>query len=348
MERKLASIQVIKDLQPIPKADKLELAKIQGWCVVILKGLHKVGDKIVFIELDSLIPKAPWSEFLWKPTDTKEKYRLKSVRLRGQLSQGLAIPLSCLDGLKFEGDTRGNPVYDWEEGKDVTALLGIEKYNPVIPACLAGVQKGDFPAFIPRTDETRIQSCLDVLQEIRGRECYISTKVDGASATFFLNRGQFGVCSRNIELCETETNTFWKLARQYDLEAKLRKLGRDIAIQGEAHGSGIQGNPLNIAVQALAVFNIYDISAAKYVDHHELVALCKELDLPMVKVDCVGIFKPEWGLPELLVMAEGCYIGTNNPREGIVIRPTVESRSKVLSGRLSFKVINNTYLEREE
>ena len=138
--RKLASIQRIKALEPIPDADSIEKATVLGWQLVVKKGEFQVGDLCVYCEVDCLLPDRPEFEFL-----KNRGSRIRTIRLRGQVSQGICFPLSILPA--------GTPI---EEDLEVTELLDIVKFEPPIPACLAGIQKGEFPSFIPKTDETRV------------------------------------------------------------------------------------------------------------------------------------------------------------------------------------------------
>lgn len=179
--------------------------------------------------------------------------RIKTIRLRGQISQGIAFPLSILP----------NDVVI-EEDKEVTEQLGIVKYDPPLPACLNGKAKGMFPSFIPKTDETRVQLLQGLLNENIGLKCYCAEKLDGSSVTFYINNDEFGVCSRNLNLYETEENSIWKIARELDIENKLRSLNKNIVIQGEIVGEGIQGNKLKMKGQTVYFFNLFDIDNYQY------------------------------------------------------------------------------------
>lgn len=348
--RKLASIQKVLAVAPIQGADAIERVDILGWQCVSKKGEFKPNDLVVYLEIDSLLPRAPWCEFLFKPgrDDASAVYRLRTVKLRGQVSQGLVLPLSVLDGKKFSSDVRENPAYTWSEGQEVTELLGVTKFEPTIPAQLAGQVKGQFPSFIPKTDETRVQAEPGVIEEFKGKQVVITTKMDGSSGTFFFYEGEFGVCSRNLEFKEDGDNSFWKVANKYGLKEKLAKLGRNIAIQAELCGPSIQKNRLNLKEHDIYAFNVYDIQAARYLDADQASDVIQDLGLKPVPVEYTGIFDPSWDLPKLLSMAKGLYTGTNNHKEGIVIRPLVEERSEALKGRASFKVINNDYLLKGE
>ena len=224
MNRKLASIAIIDEVKDIPDADRISLVTLKnlGWQCVSGKNQFKPGEKVVYLEIDSVFERAAWNDFLWREGDKdKPTLRLKTAKFRKQISQGLVVPLSVLDGKKFKSDVRDNPVYEWHEGQEVTELLGLTKYELAIPACLAGVCKGKFPSHTPKTDEFRIQACPGVLKEIVGKECYITTKVDGSSCTIVMNRGEYSVCSRNLEFKEEDTSTFSEVARRYGLKEKL-------------------------------------------------------------------------------------------------------------------------------
>jgi RNA ligase (TIGR02306 family) len=344
--RHLATVQKVLAVEPIAGADKIECLSVLGWKVVGLKDQFKVGDLVCYVEIDSLLPRADWCEFLFKdPKDqARGQYRLRTIKLRGQISQGLILPLTVLAGKKFPSDKRENPTYPLNEGMDVTGLLGIIKFEPPIPACLAGQVKGSFPCFIPKTDETRIQAAPGALKEIAGKSIYITTKMDGSSGTFYWNRDVFGVCSRNLEFLEDADNTFWKVARKYDLPNKLKALGKNIAIQGEVCGPGIQKNRLELKDHELYIFNVYNIDKGEYLDMKDFVTIARGLDVPTVPVDSIMDANADWTVEQLLKVAQGLYPGTQAPREGIVIRPLLECRSAELKGRLSFKVINNDFL----
>src|SRR5689334_6744244 len=138
MERKLVSIQRVDALEPIVGADNIVKARVMGWDVVVKKNAFTPGSPCVFFEIDSVLPDgAPWAEFM-RPRG----FRLKTVRLRGVLSQGLALPVSILG--------EGVP----EIGTDVRERLGVVKFEAPVPIG-AGVA-GPFPARVPKTDEIRL------------------------------------------------------------------------------------------------------------------------------------------------------------------------------------------------
>lgn len=341
----LATIQKIIDVQPIPDADAIEVCSILGWKVVSKKGQFKPGSLCVYCQIDTVVPDKPEFEFM-----RKSGFRIKTIRLRKQLSQGIIFPLSVLPG--YEDKIDGKTVrFALHEGDDVTELVGITKYEKVISPHMAGEIKGSFPGHIPKTDEIMLQNMPAVLDELRGKECYISVKCDGTSATFAIVNGEIHVCSRNWSLKESDTNLYWQMFKKYKLNESLPKFD-NFAIQAEIVGPGIQKNRLGLSTHEIRVFQAYDAIAGKFLDYKTLDSLCKDLNLPMVQVDKVCTF--DFTLEHLLDMAKGFYEGTNKNREGIVIRPTVETQSEAGSsantvrGRTSFKVLNNDFLEKDE
>ena len=336
MGRKLATVQKITALTPIIGADKIEVASVLGWKVVVLKDQFKVGDPCVYCEIDSILPDKPEFEFL-----RERKFRIRTVRLRGQISQGIAFPTSILpDAFTF---------MPLEEGKDVTDVLGIEKFIPQIPADLAGTVKGPFPSFIPKTDETRVQVLQDVLMRHKGKFCYVTEKVDGTSVTYYIKDGGFGACSRNLELIETPDNTIWKMARLLKIEEKLKGLGYNVAVQGELIGPGIQKNNLKIPERAVLFFNAFDIDKFRYLNFSEFVNFYEQIGLPTVPIIQKG-YELEDSIDALVEKSKGFSILNEKVmREGIVIRPFEEGFDMQMAsgfgnGRLTFKAVNPEYL----
>lgn len=344
-KRKLASIQKILKLEPIEGADAIEKATVLGWSVVVKKGEFKVGDWVVYFEVDSLLPNIPEFEFLTRGNSLKkidingktiEGIRLKTVRLRGQISQGICFPLSIISTIV--GAHNIVP----QEGSDVTGLLGVHKYEPPIPFILSGQARGVFPSILPKTDETRLQTVPEILQRYKDVSFYVTEKVDGTSMTVFVKDGEMHVCSRNMDLAELD-NTYWRVANALNLKEKLQSYSGRYAIQGELVGEGIQGNKLKIKGQKLLVFNVYDFVEAKYLDFSELQTFCSVNMLEMVPIVDISTILYESVDKMVAYATRKSIIATNTWVEGLVFRPVKEMRDEDL-GRLSFKVINPEFL----
>ena len=337
MDRKLASIQVIKELSPINGADAILCAKVLGWECVVKKSEFQVGDRCIYFEIDSVLPIAQWNDHLRK--EPTKPLRIKTIRLRGTLSQGLAMPMSII------------PTGEYEVGQDVTELVGVTKYEPVVPAHLSGMAKGNFPAFLHKTDETRLQSEPRVLDEAisKGLVLVGTLKMDGTSFTAYRRDDEFGVCSRNLDLKETEDNAHWRMARKLKLEEILRSEPSNLSIQGEIVGPSIQANRLGLSESKLYLFNLFDIDTGKYLSHTELSAFAEKHGLKVVptvyRLDFGGVVGPR-DVNHLLNIANNLNYDNGTPAEGIVWRSMCETHSDVLKGRLSFKTISNRYLEK--
>lgn len=340
--RKLASIRRIDSIAPIEGADAIEVAVVGGWKVVVKKNEYAVGDLAVYFEIDSWIP-TELAPFLSKGKEPREfegvkGERLRTVKLRGQLSQGLLLPVSE-ETIKGAGSL-------FKEGLDVTDHLGIKKWEKPMPAQLAGQVRGNFPSLIPKTDQER---CQNLVQEIAnaiaaGMRFEVTEKMEGSSMTCYLIDGEFGVCSRNLDLKETEGNSFWATARKEQIEEKMRAVGAytEYAIQGELIGPGIQGNIYELKEMEFRVFDVYDIKAGDYLTPEVRRDLIDRMGLKHVPVlaanadlyDTLGIKD----IDGLLKFAEGKsvmgLIGCE--REGLVFKET--------TGGMTFKAISNKYL----
>jgi hypothetical protein len=279
--RKLASIREIKEIHPIPNMDRIELAIIDGWQVIVKKGEYNIGDLTIYCEIDSILPEKPEFEFL-----RDKKFRIKTMKLRGTLSQGICFPLTII------------PNKNYKIGDDVTDIIGIKKYeslsetedteskdknkykNPVIQyllrfsifrkLLLSKRKKYNFPDFISKTDETRIQNMTHLLNN-KNIEYVVREKIDGQSGTFVVKKGKtlFGkinyeyiVCSRNLRLKNKEmSRSYWKVSEKYNIEKILIDLVDRlnvewVAIQGECIDTNVQGNKYNIKEADLYVFNL--------------------------------------------------------------------------------------------
>ena len=371
--RKLGSIQKIKAIAPIEGADAIEKIEVIGWELVAKKGEFKVGDFCVYVEIDSVLPDKPEFEFM-RP----RKFRVKTIKLRGQISQGIAFPLSILPSdVKVEEDL------------DVTDIIGIIKWDPEQESIIIekepvfddknklvrfykkhkylitrrikkvlGIStkttKDDFPSYVPKTDETRVQTMLRGLTTHEGKVAYITEKLEGSSTTFIAIKSKgswikklftsqpmmFLVCSRNKIVNNRADDRFY-VAKKYDLSNKLTSLKRNIAIQGELIGPSIQGNIYKLEDKDFSMYLAYDIENSRYLNYEELVALSKQLGVPMVSVlDENHIVHTD--IKQYVDLSLGNSVMNNKQkREGIVIRLKDEN--------FSFKSINPAYLvEKEE
>ena len=347
--RKLASIQTVNAVEPIPGADAIEKIRVLGWWVVVKKGEHRPGDRLVYCEIDSLLPERPEFEFLrassfkCAQTDaTGEEllpagFRIKTIRLRGQVSQGICFPLSILP-----------PGASTDEGIDVTEALGVAKWEPPLPVGMGGKVKGQFPGFLPKTDETRVQILEALLERNRGKTFYVTEKLDGTSFTGFLREGRFGICSRNLWMDEAdESNVLARIAIGIRLEEKLRaareRLGFDLAIQAEVIGPGIQKNKYALSAVTLRVFSVLNVDTFRLFDHAEMMALLAEMEIEPVPQ--LGTLELDHTVDDLVAYSEGfSVLNPKIQREGVVLRPLSEEYDADIGGRLSFKAINPKFL----
>lgn len=344
MERKLAGIQRVLAIEPILNADAIELARISGWQCVVKKGVFKPGDLGLYLEIDAVPPESDAFRFLWQPrpvegitvttlVERPANYRVRTMKLRGTLSQGVLLPLADFDFGEVEA------------GQDMTEVLGVTKYEPPVKETNGGFSeyRAEFPGFLSKTDEMRVQSVPEVLDELRGLPYVATLKYDGTSATFCIDPrdGEFHACSRNMSILDGES-VYWRVARKYGLETVLRRCP-GLAVQGEICGPGIQKNRLGLKELTLFIFNIYDIPKGRYLEPGAERRWLLETGLTGVEIVEAGEAFAH-SQETLLGLAEGKYPGTTNEREGIVIRPLRETRSEVLAGRLSFKAISNRFL----
>lgn len=360
-DRKLASIRRIAEIREIPGADNIVCAVVDGWELVTQKSNNfREGDLVVYFEIDSVLPEREEFEFLRDRCYVSAErsvngagFRLKTIKLRGQVSQGLILPINEIGARECRGqmciyvsdETHGMGELIVEEGLDLTEILGVVKYEKPLPANLSGIARGNFPTFVPKTDQERIQNCFRTLENKWIDHLWeVTMKLDGSSFTAYyrthpdLSEGQFGVCSRNLDLQETEGNAFWQAARKYNLEENLRLLGRSVAIQGELMGPGIQGNKEKLTELSMFVFDIYDIDNKTYVDAYERYDLCEKLDLPHVPLieDEFKFDKNTLSKDAILEMADGPSLFANL-REGIVFKSRTDPN-------VSFKAISNKWL----
>jgi len=335
---KLTQIVKILDIQPIEGADRIERARVLAWDVVVMKGLHKVGDLVCFIFPDTLVPK----KFLDSSYEGDEKVRLKTIKLRGQYSAGLILPLEEIKKYVF-------PV---QEGDDVAEFLKIEKYEKEIPAQLAGMALGSFPSFIvPKTDEDNYRSNPDTVEEMKAlgdEEVYLTVKLDGSSSAYISSDEGIRVCSRNLELKRDEDNTFWQVAEKYKIEDFFKEYFNThkihLAIQGEVYGNGIQKNPMGVSGINLGIFLVKDTTNNQWWSWDDVVQLCIESNYFQC-VEEIGRMKAkDLDFDELQKIADNLKYPNGKPAEGIVVRPVKPIPSNTLGKSwMSLKVMSQPY-----
>lgn len=338
---KLASFETITEIAPIEGADRIELARVQGWQSVIKKGEFKVGDRVIFVPIDTVLTPRPWNEFLWDKKDPSKPIRVKTVKLKGVVSQGLIFRSSLVSSQEI-WDHHDDP----EEDVSIAGMLGITKYEKPIPAHLAGQVAGDFPThLVSKTDEDNLKSNIEALEELREADLVeVTVKIDGTSATYIKELdGKLRVCARNIELKDTEANVHWQMVRKYNIQENLKS---GYAIQGEISGPGIQGNPAGYSEVNLKIFNVFELKDRKplirdkwylafekipYVDHYRV------------------FFKEEFSkmsIDDLQEISNKLLYDNKKPAEGLVFRGIRDGNlmySKILQKMLSVKIINQNF-----
>lgn len=367
MERKLATLRIIDDVVKHPGADSLDLVTVGGWQMVSKLGTFKPGDRAMYFEIDSFVPvDHPAFAFLEKNAikwNDRVGARIKTIKLRGEVSQGLIIPISEFPELY--GTIDGVP-----ELVDFAIALGVEKWERPVSPQLAGRIKGNFPGFLRKTDQERIQNLwgrFGLKDELRRSEYShpetgeivvverppryirdtmyeVTVKLDGSSMSAYNRDGEFGVCSRNLDLAETEGNTFWQVARKLHLRERLASLGGNYALQGELVGPGIQDNTDKLSVPEFYLFDVFNIKTGKYLSsfaRNEMLALMNDAvhGIPAIQqVPCLDHRHFDFAtIAEALAYADGPSLNTAVKREGVVFK-SVEDPD------FSFKIISNSYL----
>lgn len=342
--RKMASLRRIDDIVPIEGADAIECAIVGGWKVVVKKNEFFKGQLAIYCEIDSWIPHAI-APFLSKGKEPREYNgikgeRLKTIKLRGQVSQGLLLYPTPVDNAAFEYNGISLPPI---EDYDVSEHLGIEKWEAPIPAQLAGQVRGNFPGFISKTDQERIQNLTRELEAWQSNDKFtweVTEKLDGSSMTVYVRDGDEGVCSRNLDLKLDENNTFWKVALRENLIEKIRNTGRNLALQGELIGEGIQKNPYGIKDHDFRLFDIYDIDRGDYMSPLERRVFAETHGIRHVPVLAKEMVIQEY-IQGLLTMAEGkSELNAKTEREGLVFKCNT-------FGGPTFKAISNKFLLKE-
>ena len=333
---KLASIEKIEEISPIEGADKIEVAKILGWRIVIPKNTYKVDDLVVFVPIDTIIEPRDWNSFLVDKNNPSNPIRIRTCEFRGQVSQGICFPMSIL------------PEGSYEIGEEVSHLAGVSKYERPIPVHLAGLVAGNFPIhIISKTDEDNLLSNPSIYDKLLLCDFVeLSLKMDGVSSTFIKHNSEIKVCSRNIELKRGDS-IFWRMAGKYNLEEIIPD---NTSIQFETCGPSILGNKMGLSTNEIYIFNYKDLVSNEYLDKSTVGG--NGISLPWVnQVE----FFTQGTLPtidELQEIANKQVYENGNPAEGIVFRgynfdsSTLRMKlaySKELQKMLSVKIINQNY-----
>jgi RNA ligase (TIGR02306 family) len=356
--RAMASIRQINEIRAHGNADALDLAIIDGWQCVVKKGDFTSGQLVVYMEIDSWVPNAI-APFLSKGKEPREfegvkGERLRTVRLRGEVSQGLVLPLSVMpqdwkDTADFYGLHHTDVI-----GQDVSEILNVKKYERPLAANMQGQARGNFPNFVQKTDQERVQNLIGAITKRMAmypdESFEVSLKLDGSSTTFYVHPDdegvvQTGVCSRNLELKTDESNAgniFVQKYHELGIAEKLRDYryhtGRSIAVQGELWGTGINGNWEGVDGINFHVFDVFDCDRYRYLDAAERYEIVERLGLPHVPVLGTATLA-NMGLvtvDDFLKFADRPSL--HNPvAEGVVFK-------SLLDPQFTFKAINNKYL----
>lgn len=367
--RKLATIQKVQALHEIKGADFIEICQINGWQCVTKKGEVKANDLVAYFEIDSFLPDNDYFSFLSKKTtyEGKQGYRLRTIKLKKALSQGLVLPIS-----HFKNHL--SVLTNMKEGDDVTEILGVVKYDPETQVYAGksgmkvGKARGNFPSFIPKTNQERIQNLTTYFSTLVDEEFEESLKLDGSSMTCYkightptlwekvksifgikYKPYHFGVCSRNLELKPTadqvhifnnqgkesiyDQSDFWTAAYKYRFEDKLPE---GYAIQGELIGPKIQANQEKVKELEFYCFDVYNIHTGEYLLPLERREFCALHNIPHVPVVSINAKPLQLGLEGLLKHVEGESMNPGTVSEGRVYKHVTKP--------ITFKAISNKYL----
>lgn len=354
--RKLVTVKEISSVEAHPNADRLDLVTIGGWQCIAKKGEFTQGSLCVYFEIDSYLPNKPLYEFMGTPKLHQGKlgHRVKTMKLRGSLSQGLALPIQSV-GIKYD------VAFDaYMNNLDISEMLEVTKYDTEVTVNFGGKggarPAGGFPRFIRKTDQPRIQNLTQYFTRFKDLEFEETLKLDGSSMTIYkvedelpwwkkainyfspvFDTVKFGVCSRNVDLKESETNQFWAMANRLNIRDAL-PIG--YALQGELISPSIQKNHEKVKEDDYYVFDVYDIKLQKYLPSAERDEFVKRLDkvkqVPVVNSD-IAIFQLCENIEDMQQWVEGESINPGTVSEGRVYKCTTNAE-------LTFKCISNKYL----
>jgi RNA ligase (TIGR02306 family) len=332
----------IDEVLPHPNADRLELVRIRGWKAVAAKGIHTAGDAVVYIPEDAIVPEPVLAALdLTGKLAGKEHNRVKAIRLRGELSQGLLMPMHVFHTLAGPGED--------VPGTDVAQALGITKWEEPIPAHLAG-RAIPWPVWMNKyTDIENIKNFPGVLRD--GEPVVVTEKLHGACAAFGMRHadGELFVASRNLCLARDEANAYWRVAAQAEMENHLRAL---LAETGAASAT-VYGEVLGVQdlkygfVNGRLGLRGFDVSLeGEYEDHGgpaQRVLLARGLErVPL-------LYEGPFSDAVLEEHTDGATVlGAGHVREGVVVRPAAERYDVDANlGRVILKSVSGEYLTRK-
>ena len=333
--RELATVRQVSELLPIEGADRIQIAVVDGWKCVCKKGEFQPNEWVVYCEIDSFLPIRPEFEFLrkssYKKMGGREGFRLKTAKMRGQISQGLLLPLSVLD-----------PSQTWNLGDDVTEALGITLYEEERASENAETM-APFPEGVPRTDADRVQNKAKTYYELKALAFHVTEKLDGTSCTLFWDGERAGICSRNLEqLKDSDSPQRRWFEANLEVVERLKAIGKNYAVQGELIGHKIARNTYKMEDVQLYVFSVYNRDDSEYLDPEGVQQVSDTLGLPTVPL-VKGITQLPETLDEAVALADGkSILNRKVDREGLVwIHGTAV-------GRVSIKTISQKYLLKEK
>lgn len=354
MERKLASSRIISNLVPISGADFIETAVIDGWTVVVKKGEFTVGQKVCYLEIDSWVPHA-LAPFLSKGQEPHEYSgtkgeRLKTVKLRKQLSQGLVIPITREMEVKytnifmgFEGSPESDQI---PEGADLTEMLGIIKWETPVHPSLQGQVKGTFPVDIfSKSDQERAQNLNRSIFEHYFDDYFeITMKMDGSSISIFNTGEEVGIASRNLWLKindKNQENTFINTTKESGLLDVMDQYP-EMLFQGELMGPGIQGNREGFKDYKIFIYNI-QCKGSVFLKPEERYEVFNSLRENGVSVEHVPVIHRRVKLPEIGINNMDDLKAFSDKRS--MNHPIVEGFVfKSYDNDFQFKIINDKFL----
>ncbi len=342
-ERMMSWIVNIDNVEKHPDADVLDICTVGGWKCITKRGEFQKDQKAVYISIDSWVPHT-LAPFLSKGNEPREYNgvkgeKLRTLKLRGKISQGLLLPVSVVvqDGVNGEE-------FPFIEGSDVSEILGIQKWEQPIDGKLSGEIKSSFPSFIPKTDQERVQNLKNQLAifQVNNLLFEITEKLDGSSCTIYYYNGEIGVCSRNLELKEDKDNVFWFVAKKQKLIDILSSLKRNIALQGEVIGPKIQGNLYGVNEPMFFLYDIFDIDKGEYLPMEERWNFSAENNIYHVPV--LGKNEPIVGNMDDIISSAAGYsiLNIKAQREGVVYKSVCDPSN------IHFKAISNIFLLKQK